>query len=101
MVPEPSAIGPLRLCHHPDCVADGYVIAGHLHPAIILRGRANERVRLACYWFGELVGVLPAFGSFTGSAIISPAAGDRVFARAKSEKGPGSHLSTYGVGAAW
>ena len=79
VVPEPFAVGPLRFCHHPDCVADGYVIAGHLHPAIILRGRANERVRLACYWFGELVGVLPAFGSFAGSAIISPAAGDRVF----------------------
>ena len=79
VVPEPFAIGPLRLCHHPDCAADGYVLAGHLHPAIILRGRANERVRLACYWFGDRVGVLPAFGSFTGSAIILPAAGDRVF----------------------
>lgn len=79
VVTEPFAIGALRLCHHPDCVTDGYVIAGHLHPATILRGRANERVRLACYWFGERVGVLPAFGSFTGSAIISPVAGDRVF----------------------
>lgn len=79
VVTEPFAVGALRLCHHPDCVTDGYVIAGHLHPATILRGRANERVRLACYWFGGNVGVLPAFGSFTGSALISPAAGDRVF----------------------
>ena len=79
VVAEPFAIGPLRLCHHPDCVTDGYVLAGHLHPAFTLRGRANERVRLACYWFGESVGMLPAFGGFTGSAFITPASGDRVF----------------------
>ena len=79
VVTEPFGVGALRLCHHPDRVTDGYVIAGHLHPAIMLRGRANERVRLACYWFGDRVGVLPAFGSFTGSAIIGPARGDRVF----------------------
>jgi uncharacterized protein len=39
-------------------------------------------MQLACFWFGPEVGVLPAFGSFTGSTAVSPAAGDEVFALA-------------------
>ena len=79
MVREPLVEGPLRLCHHPVADAGGYVIAGHLHPAFVLRARANERLRLPCYWFGPRVGVLPAFGGFTGMAQVEPEAGDRIW----------------------
>jgi ATP-dependent Lhr-like helicase len=35
--------------------------------------------------FGKTRALLPAFGSFTGSKVIRPAAGDRVFAVAEGE----------------
>jgi uncharacterized protein len=87
VVDEPLPLGPFALCHHPDAVAGSYVIAGHWHPCISVSGRAFERLRLPCFWFGDdsgalplqAVGVLPAFGSFTGMHRIEPRAGDRIF----------------------
>jgi DNA ligase-associated metallophosphoesterase len=84
---EPHRLGPFALCHHPEAVAGAYVLAGHWHPCISVRGRAFERLRLPCFWLGDdsgalperAVGVLPAFGSFTGMHRIDPAAGDRIF----------------------
>lgn len=79
-VDEPLMHGGLALCHHPIARAQAYVLAGHLHPGVSLGGRANDRLRLPCFWFGPNVGVLPAFGAFTGLHTIRAAAGDRVFA---------------------
>ncbi len=78
-VDEPLQLGGLALCHHPDTVAEGYVLAGHLHPCVRLAGRARDSLRLPCFWFGPQVGVLPAFGSFTGMHAVRPEPGDRVF----------------------
>ncbi|MGZ5786008.1 MAG: ligase-associated DNA damage response endonuclease PdeM [Ramlibacter sp.] len=84
---EPLPLGPFALCHHPEPVAGAYVLAGHWHPCISVAGRAFERLRLPCFWFGDdtgalpqhAVGVLPAFGAFTGMHRIEPRAGDRIF----------------------
>jgi DNA ligase-associated metallophosphoesterase len=73
----PAAPG-LALCHHPLPRAGAYVVAGHHHPCTTL-GRGIDRLRLACFQFGPAVGVLPAFGSFTGMHPIERQAGDRVF----------------------
>ena len=70
----------LALSHHPQAVSGAYVLAGHVHPAVVLGGRAHQRLRLACFHFGAQVGLLPAFGAFTGSHVPPRAAGDRVFA---------------------
>ena len=67
------------LCHHPRPRPAAYVLAGHLHPCVSLGGRAWDRLRLPCYWFGAGVGVLPAFGAFTGMHPIRPGGADRVF----------------------
>jgi DNA ligase-associated metallophosphoesterase len=80
VVDAPLVLGGLRLAHHPRADAGGYVLAGHLHPCIALSGRAHDRLRLPCFWFGKAVGVLPAFGTFTGMHPIRPDSGDRVFA---------------------
>ena len=83
-VEEPFPDAPFLLKHFPDPEPGGYVLAGHLHPAVVLRG-GGERLRLPCFHFGERVGVLPSFGALTGSATVRPAAGDRVFVVADGE----------------
>jgi uncharacterized protein len=84
-VDEPLVEPPFSLSHHPAPVAGAYALAGHLHPAVRLRGAARQHERLSCFWFGAEVGVLPAFGEFTGAADVRPAAGDRVFVVAGAE----------------
>ncbi len=79
---EPLLVEPFVLCHHPQESPAGYVLAGHLHPAVRLRGSGRQQLRLPCFWFGPRTGVLPAFGGFTGSATVAPAPGDQVFALA-------------------
>ncbi len=79
-VNEPWHLGPLALCHHPQTVPGAYVLAGHVHPGVVLAGRARQRLRLPCFHFGATVGVLPAFGAFTGLQAIRSAPGERVYA---------------------
>ncbi len=81
----PLLAPPFALLHAPAEVPAGYALAGHLHPAARLRGAGRQRLRLPCFWFGPRVGVLPAFGSFTGSAEVVPAPADRVFVLAEDE----------------
>ncbi|HEX2093011.1 MAG TPA: ligase-associated DNA damage response endonuclease PdeM [Longimicrobiaceae bacterium] len=78
-VDPPRAEPPFVLAHHPGESPAGYVLAGHLHPAVRLVGRGRQRERLPCFWFGAEGGVLPAFGPFTGAALVEPLPGDRVF----------------------
>ncbi len=79
VVDEPLRLGTLALCHHPVPRPDAYVLAGHLHPCVTLAGRARDRLRLPCFWLGPQVGVLPAFGAFTGMHAVRPGAGDLLF----------------------
>lgn len=73
----PGAPG-LALCHHPEPRRGVYVLAGHDHPCITV-GQGIDRLRLPCFHLGARVGVLPAFGTFTGMHPIRRRAGDRVF----------------------
>jgi len=79
VVDEPWRLDGLALCHHPRPVPGAYAIAGHLHPGVVL-GSGADRLRLPCFHLGPAVGVLPAFGAFTGLQNVHPAPGDRVFA---------------------
>jgi len=78
-VDEPLQIGRLALCHHPDTPAAAYALAGHVHPCVVLGGRAHQRLRLPCFHFGPRIGLLPAFGAFTGMHALRPRPGERVF----------------------
>jgi DNA ligase-associated metallophosphoesterase len=76
---EPGRIlGPFALHHHPEPDPAGYVLCGHLHPGVQLSGMARQALRLPCFWFGDRVGVLPAFGDLTGTMAITRNPGDRV-----------------------
>jgi DNA ligase-associated metallophosphoesterase len=79
IVDEPFMHGGLALCHHPKRIAGAYVLAGHLHPCVSVGGRGWDHLRLPCFWLGDDVGVLPAFGAFTGMHPIRAAASERVF----------------------
>lgn len=77
---------PFVLRHDPQPSNSGYVLAGHIHPSVVMcDAAARSRVRMPCFWFGCAVGVLPAFGRFTGTHSIRPRAGDGVFAVADGE----------------
>ncbi len=85
-VDEPLALGRLQLQHQPAPAAEGgYAIAGHLHPTVHLGGRGRDRLRLPCFLFAARLGLLPAFGDFTGGHLVQRAPGDRVFAVAAGQ----------------
>lgn len=75
----PLVHGSFVLDHHPRRSADGYVLCGHIHPAVMLTGLGRQQSRLPCFWFARDVGVLPAFGEFTGVAEVDVQVGDQVF----------------------
>ena len=80
VVDEPLMSDGFALCHHPRPRRGAYVLAGHLHPCVSLGGRGWDHLRLPCFWFGDEVGVLPAFGAFTGMHPIRAGVGERVCA---------------------
>lgn len=75
----PVVEAPYGYAHHPEPADACYVLAGHIHPSVTLRGMGRQKQRLACFHFGPRVGILPAFGEFTGTADVPVSAGDRVY----------------------
>lgn len=71
--------------HYPTPSAQGFTLAGHLHPAYRLLGKGRQQLKLSCFWRQQGVLVLPAFGSFIDSAYITPAVGDQVYVIAGSD----------------
>ena len=78
-VDAPAYVPPFILRHEPAPSPDGYTLAGHVHPGVVLHGRALQRERLPCFLLSGRVAVLPAFGSFTGLGIVEPSPEDRAF----------------------
>jgi uncharacterized protein len=78
---------PFVFAHEPRASADGYVLAGHIHPVLRISQRSH-RMRVPVFWEKPECLVLPSFGSFTGGANISPAPGDRLYAAGPSRVVP-------------
>lgn len=71
---------PFVMQHEPAANADGYVLAGHLHPAWRISRSRKQGVRSPVFWCSENTCVFPAFGEFTGGKLIKPASSrDRIF----------------------
>lgn len=83
-VDGPFADPPFCLRHLAEPDPTGYTLAGHLHPALQV-GRGAMAETVACFYFGKEVGILPAFGEFTGTGLVRPEPGDRVFLLAEEE----------------
>ncbi len=84
-IEEGEVAGPFVLAHHPGALAGGYALSGHIHPAVHIAERAGPGMRLPCFWLAQHHAVLPAFGEFTGTAVVEPGADDRVFVVADDE----------------
>lgn len=69
---------PFSLTHIPEETVL-YNLAGHIHPAVKLRGKGKQSLKLPCFYFGKENGILPAFGNFTGTARITVKPGDGLF----------------------
>jgi len=63
-----------------------YKISGHIHPAVRMYGRGRQAATLPCFYFGNTLAILPAFGRFTGKYIINPKENDKVFVIMGREK---------------
>ena len=79
VVPEPLLLGPFALQHEPDPHVSHHVLAGHVHPAYRLYGKGRQRLRLPCFYLGENISILPAFGAFTGGMNIQKGQHNRVY----------------------
>lgn len=86
-VEEPWLLGPFACSHHPQSHATHFVLSGHVHPVLQLKGPARDRIRLPCFVSDERQAILPAFGAFTG--------GHRTIAA------PGRVLYAVGGGRVW
>ncbi|WP_316803408.1 ligase-associated DNA damage response endonuclease PdeM [Pedobacter nototheniae] len=57
-----------------------YSISGHIHPGVSIVGKAKQRLKFPCFYFGQKHAVLPAFSLFTGLYNIRPKMNERIFA---------------------
>jgi DNA ligase-associated metallophosphoesterase len=73
-------LGQIRIVHDPAAAdRERMHISGHWHPAVRIPDGRRRSLRLPCFLFRNNTLVLPAFGSFTGGAVLSPEEGDRIF----------------------
>lgn len=74
-VDAPFIIGPFAASHHAVPHQPHFVLAGHVHPTVMLTGPGRDRIRLPCFVHEDQLAVLPAFGAFTGGHPVRPLAG--------------------------
>ncbi|CAH0260294.1 hypothetical protein SRABI27_03203 [Pedobacter sp. Bi27] len=80
---EPSfCLGPFCFIHDaPNGMEEElYPISGHIHPGVTIVGKAKQRLKFPCFYFGKDYAVLPAFSLFTGLYTVYPKANERIFA---------------------
>lgn len=84
---DPVHRGPFTLRHEPPDLKSthgrdqkhDYVLAGHIHPVVLVKPRYQRGVRGPCFWQQNNCLVLPAFGDFTGGYTVTPAPTDSVY----------------------
>lgn len=84
VVPE-IIIDHFLFTHHPEERAGYFSISGHVHPAIKLRGKGRQSLRLPCFYKNPHQLILPAFGSFTGMHAVEKANGHEIYAIADQQ----------------
>jgi len=80
VVAEPHPLSPFVACHLPTEPPTGYALCGHVHPGVRLSGAGERSARLSCFVIGPRRAILPAFGSFTGLAMVRTIPDERLYA---------------------
>lgn len=92
LLQETYSISPFLFTHKPvspeDKVEYIYNLSGHIHPAVRLQGPARQSLHLPCFVFQKTIGILPAFGEFTGRHMMDIRPTDSVFAIAEKKVYP-------------
>lgn len=75
------------LTHEPveEDVDDKVNLCGHIHPGVVMRGKARQGVKLPCFYFNGKHFILPAFGEFTGTYKMKPETHHRIFVIAENQ----------------
>lgn len=77
---HPLVLGSMLLSHEPTLPPEGFLtICGHIHPGILLKGKAKQRVRIPCFHYSGNVLVLPSFGNFTGLSLVNAEKNDFIW----------------------
>lgn len=78
---QPVLLDQLILTHEPlEQIPMGFLnLCGHIHPGIRLKGLGRQSVRLSCFFLENNCLILPAFGNFTGLAIIKPRPSSKIY----------------------
>lgn len=79
LVPE-LIWGPFLLTHYPEERAQLFNFSGHIHPAVRLKGKGRQSLRLPCFFKNKHQLILPAFGAFTGTHVLKKKRADEVYA---------------------
>ncbi|XZF12684.1 ligase-associated DNA damage response endonuclease PdeM [Chitinophagaceae bacterium MMS25-I14] len=66
------ALENLLFSHEPikSVLPGTFNIAGHIHPGILLSGKAHQHVKLPCFYIDGQTLLLPAFGNLTGLYLL-------------------------------
>ena len=75
-----SFVHDINATANPQLPVANYFFSGHIHPGIRVNGAGKQTLQFPCFYFTPAFCVLPAFGRFTGLAMIRPAKEDNVFA---------------------
>lgn len=62
-----------------------FAFSGHVHPVVVISGKAKQSLRFPCFYFTKRYSILPAFSRFTGGYRIDPEKADDVFALTDKE----------------
>lgn len=78
---QPVFIDSLVLSHEPlASIEDGFLnLCGHIHPGVRLRGMGRQSLRVPCFYKIENQLILPAFGEFTGLALMQSQSGTEIY----------------------
>lgn len=72
---------PFRFVHdQPKDEDEYYNISGHIHPGVTIYGKARQKLKFPCFYFGRNCAILPAFSVFTGLSKIKAENGDQFYA---------------------
>lgn len=67
-------VNDLYFIHEPPDVYvynDKLTICGHLHPGVIIKGKARSKIKLPCFGLQNQCLIMPSFGNLTGSVSVN------------------------------